>query len=155
MSISKWPYFPAKASWMMIHNHQFSAFLFGLSELMKGRSGLRGQFRSTLVGSGKFYPWETKPEPNKDVLAAFVQLLLALLWCARLACGVKFEKLSDVGSSSTTLAESFKTGNKAEDLNYTDHGSSCQIFQCKLANHRSTVTSDAVAHKRAITRYKS
>lgn len=61
--------------------------------------------------------------------------------------------MPDAGSWRTKLAESFKTGNIAEDLNYTYHGSSCQILQRKLANHRSAVT--AVAHERAITRYKS
>lgn len=69
---------------MMIHHDQFPAFLFGLSELMKGRAGLRGQSRSTLAGSGKFSTWGMKPEPDKDVLTAFLQLLLSLLWCARL-----------------------------------------------------------------------
>lgn len=61
--------------------------------------------------------------------------------------------MPDAGSWRTKLAESFKTGNIAEDLNYTYHGSSCQILQRRLANHRSAVT--AVAHERAITRYKS
>lgn len=115
---------------MMIHRDQFSVFLFGLSELIKGRSGLRDQFRSTLAGSGKFYTCKMKPERKKDVLTAFVQLHLGLLWCARLACGgnLKSCQMLVVTFLRTNLAESFKTGNKAQDLNYTYHGSSRQIF---------------------------
>lgn len=76
----------------MIYHDQFPAFLFGLSELMKGRAGLRGQSRSTLAGSGKFSRGGLKPEPDKDALTAFLQLLLSLLWCARLAHGGHLER---------------------------------------------------------------
>lgn len=82
MGITKWPCFPAKAPWMMIHRDQFSVFLFGLSELIKGRSGLRDQFRSTLAGSGKFYTCKMKPEQKKmpwPLSCSFIWVCFAVL----------------------------------------------------------------------------
>lgn len=156
MGITKWPCFPAKAPWVMIHRDQFSVFLLGLSELIKGRSGLRDQFRSTLAGSGKFYTCKMKPE-----LKMSWPLSCSFIWVCFGVLGLHAEEIWKVVRCSsfaflrTNLAESFKTGNKAQDLNYTYHGSSRQIFKSKLANHYSTVTSDVVAHSRAITWYKS
>lgn len=92
-----------------------------------------------------------KPEPDKEVLTAFLQLLLRWLWCAQL--GGNLERCQMRARGTQSWQDHLNTGGKAEDLNYTYHGSSCQILQRKLANHRSAVT--AVAHERAITRYKS
>lgn len=109
MGIRKWPYFPAEVPFMIMISCLF--FLFDLSEVIKGRSGLREQFRSTLAGSGKFPTWKTKLE-RKDFLTALLQLHVGLLWCARLACAENLRSCLILVMTflCTNLGESFKTG---------------------------------------------
>lgn len=103
----------------MIHN-RFSVFLFGLSELIKSRSGLRDQFRSTLAGSGKFYTWRTKPERK---LMSW-PLSCSSIWVCFGVLGLHAEEIWKVVRclSLHFCAQSWQNhlrGNKARNLNYT------------------------------------